>query len=523
MIVLIVESVPPSLRGQLSKWLLEPQAGVFVGNVSAAVRELLWETACQQAAAGNCTLIHSAANEQGYSIRTCGDTKRVIEDWEGLFLVRRPKAAEEENPARTMEHPISDDKECDDAFDPIAEITEARSPELERNHENLHFLLWGKTTPYKSLLAHMIDVGVVAQSLLTNGCMAPIALTLMDLFQASEEQVLSLVGFIAALHDQGKCHPLFQGMGKGLRITETLKSLGWLQDDIRMKFRHEKYSERIFRRLAKGSRLSRHAARMIAATLRLHHQGKLGEGDEPEERIRSAWHAMQENLMNSVREVFPAELSIVSKCRHFDCAGVIISAIIILADWLASGNERFLRLGEARNLQAYTNRARIVALEVVAACGLGRSKALPVTGAFCDLWKEIPAAGVRPLQLACVEACRAYPGSGLVIVEAPMGEGKTEAAVYIAAHLMKTYCKEGMYIALPTAATSNQMHGRISDPAAAAMPWRECACCTAWLGRSTKRQRLTPALLLAPRMALRQHAGWPRYGEVCWPHTRLAQ
>jgi len=46
MVVLIVESAPPSLRGELSKWMLEPRAGVYVGTISGAVRDLLWEKAC---------------------------------------------------------------------------------------------------------------------------------------------------------------------------------------------------------------------------------------------------------------------------------------------------------------------------------------------------------------------------------------------------------------------------------------------------------------------------------------------
>ena len=45
MVVLILERVPPGLRGELTRWFLEPQAGVFVGRVSAAVRERLWEKA----------------------------------------------------------------------------------------------------------------------------------------------------------------------------------------------------------------------------------------------------------------------------------------------------------------------------------------------------------------------------------------------------------------------------------------------------------------------------------------------
>ena len=86
--VLILERVPPGLRGELTRWLLEPQAGVFVGRVSAMVRERLWEKACAQAREGGCVIIHSSDNEQGFKVRTRGRTARSIQDFEGLFLVR---------------------------------------------------------------------------------------------------------------------------------------------------------------------------------------------------------------------------------------------------------------------------------------------------------------------------------------------------------------------------------------------------------------------------------------------------
>jgi len=91
MVVLILERVPPGLRGELTRWLLEPQAGVFVGRVSALVRERLWEKVCSQAREGGCVIIHSSDNEQGFRIRTQGRTARLIEDFEGLFLVRMPQ------------------------------------------------------------------------------------------------------------------------------------------------------------------------------------------------------------------------------------------------------------------------------------------------------------------------------------------------------------------------------------------------------------------------------------------------
>ena len=48
MIIMILEKVPVSARGELTRWLLEPRAGVFVGHVSAMVRERLWEKCCKK-------------------------------------------------------------------------------------------------------------------------------------------------------------------------------------------------------------------------------------------------------------------------------------------------------------------------------------------------------------------------------------------------------------------------------------------------------------------------------------------
>ena len=80
MIVLILERVSPSLRGELTRWFLEPKAGVFVGRTPASVH----------AKDGGCLMIHSSNTEQGYKIRSWGETSRSIEDFEGLFLVRVP-------------------------------------------------------------------------------------------------------------------------------------------------------------------------------------------------------------------------------------------------------------------------------------------------------------------------------------------------------------------------------------------------------------------------------------------------
>lgn len=87
---MVIERVRPSLRGELTRWLLELKAGVFVGEVSAMVRDRLWEKVCEAAEGGGAILVHSADNEQGYALRIDGVTGRVIEDFEGLTLVRIP-------------------------------------------------------------------------------------------------------------------------------------------------------------------------------------------------------------------------------------------------------------------------------------------------------------------------------------------------------------------------------------------------------------------------------------------------
>src|SRR6266567_3939393 len=66
MVVLILERVPPGLRGELTRWFLEPKAGVFVGRVSALVRDRLWEKACSKAGGGGCLILYSSDNEQGF-------------------------------------------------------------------------------------------------------------------------------------------------------------------------------------------------------------------------------------------------------------------------------------------------------------------------------------------------------------------------------------------------------------------------------------------------------------------------
>jgi len=90
MVVMILERVSPSLRGQITRWMLQPRAGVFVGNMSAMVRDKLWDKVEEDAPAGSGMMIHSDDTEQGFSVRAFGDPTRQFVDFEGLVLVRMP-------------------------------------------------------------------------------------------------------------------------------------------------------------------------------------------------------------------------------------------------------------------------------------------------------------------------------------------------------------------------------------------------------------------------------------------------
>ncbi|HWQ11337.1 MAG TPA: type I-E CRISPR-associated endoribonuclease Cas2e [Roseiflexaceae bacterium] len=90
MTVIVLERVPVSVRGELTRWMLEIHAGVFIGRLSAMVRDVLWEYVCDQMREGAGWLVYQTNSEQGFGVRTCGHTDRRMIDVEGLLLVKIP-------------------------------------------------------------------------------------------------------------------------------------------------------------------------------------------------------------------------------------------------------------------------------------------------------------------------------------------------------------------------------------------------------------------------------------------------
>lgn len=87
MLVIVVENVPPRLRGRLAVWLLEVRAGVYVGHFSAKVREMIWENVVEGIGDGNAVMAWSASTESGFDFLTLGPNRRIPVEMDGAKLV----------------------------------------------------------------------------------------------------------------------------------------------------------------------------------------------------------------------------------------------------------------------------------------------------------------------------------------------------------------------------------------------------------------------------------------------------
>ena len=90
MTIIVLERVPESVRGELTRWLLELHAGMFVGRVTALVRDTLWDYVCANMGEGAGWLVYQNNSEQGFGIRTWHVPNRRLIDMEGLLLVMIP-------------------------------------------------------------------------------------------------------------------------------------------------------------------------------------------------------------------------------------------------------------------------------------------------------------------------------------------------------------------------------------------------------------------------------------------------
>jgi CRISPR-associated protein Cas2 len=101
MLVIVVENVPPRLRGRLALWLLEVRAGVYVGDYSRRVQEMIWQQVNAGIEDGNAVMIWSTNTESGFDFLTLGKNRRIPVEFDGLKLVSFLPPEQEADPLTT--------------------------------------------------------------------------------------------------------------------------------------------------------------------------------------------------------------------------------------------------------------------------------------------------------------------------------------------------------------------------------------------------------------------------------------
>lgn len=88
MTVVVLTAVPPGLRGHLTRWLLEISPGVYVGHVSARVREFMWLRILEHLDDGRALMVYAVPGEQRLRFEVHGHDWLPV-DYDGVSLMRR--------------------------------------------------------------------------------------------------------------------------------------------------------------------------------------------------------------------------------------------------------------------------------------------------------------------------------------------------------------------------------------------------------------------------------------------------
>jgi len=233
---------------------------------------------------------------------------------------------------------------------------------------------------------------------------------------------------VAAVHDLGKVFPYFQGMiHKKVRYSQTFPQL----EQVRQ-----------------GAVGPHHASVSQAALLSVSprvaeiagwHHGRVPENIGPEDEVCGgpAWQALRRELL--ARLLGNARLPEIEA----DWQSALLKGLTAVADWIGSG-ERFedpAVLWEPL-IEPAVREAGMRPVEYVR----GRS--------FEDIFGFCPNEIQRTL-------ARTVTGPGVYVLEAPMGTGKTEAALFAAYAMLASGRAGGLYFALPTQLTSDKIYDRL--------------------------------------------------------------
>ncbi|WP_435839243.1 CRISPR-associated helicase Cas3' [Streptomyces brevispora] len=180
---------------------------------------------------------------------------------------------------------------------------------------------------------------------------------------------------------------------------------------------------------------------------------------------RAEWRRVQDQLLDACADEYGVRerLGEWQDVQLPQTAQVLLTGLVIAADWIASNADIF---------PYFPQDAARSSEERVAAAWRGLDLPAPwyPEEPVADAQELIASrfglpegAKARPVQEAAVELARAMDEPGLMVIEAPMGEGKTEAALAVAEIFAARSGAGGVFFALPTMATGNAMFPRLLD------------------------------------------------------------
>lgn len=362
------------------------------------------------------------------------------------------------------------------------------------------FIFWAKTShaserlprAYHPLLCHMIDVAVVTllmgEKVLSKAAKKRIARSLgLSTDKEGLELAGRIVAWIAGLHDLGKASPPFALRGVYEKGRQTYKLLDLYDEKV---FGEKKTglikeakcaphgfvtASELPKILCEDFGFSSDLANCIATMIGGHHgifpsSGHINDMSLQACSGKQAWRDARRKLALALRDLLgvPKEISSLTKSSLDNATTMILTGLVSVADWIGSNTEFFKCEVEdftkefSIDPEGYLQKAERQAREALTTFGwLGWSEQNSPT-TFANLFPLIETP--RHLQTTSEKLAEGtLQSSGIVIVEAPMGEGKTEAAMFLADHWNAVLNQRGCYFALPTQATSNQMYERVKD------------------------------------------------------------
>jgi CRISPR-associated endonuclease/helicase Cas3 len=328
--------------------------------------------------------------------------------------------------------------------------------------------LWAKKSDNSAdrypLLFHMLDTAAVCEEI-WGKCLQKSAQQFMAKELAvSSESARQWVSFLAGSHDIGKASPGFQS--KSDTAKQELKKIGFDFEDVK-DIPHGTVSACVLPELFQG-KLSPQLAKKLAVVLGGHH-GVFPNSEEMK-RWRAClgtreWQNVRQVLYENLGELCGIKDLLVPSGEPGNTFYMFLAGLTSVADWIAS-NETFFPYKTEHTADEHLDYAKGKAKQALKQLGWTGWNPSQITASFGDLFKDNEGNPLqpRPLQQKAIDIVDSVSRQpGLVIIEAPMGEGKTEAAIYLADNWVKCLGQKGYYFALPTMATSDQMFGRVED------------------------------------------------------------